>query len=85
MKKGETHMQKFANEFKTFVKRGNVVDMAVGVIVGSSFTAIVNSVSNNVLMPLVNWVLSLVLKAESLSHIFTFLKKVYVEQKKPDM
>ena len=71
-------MQKFANEFKTFVKRGNVVDMAVGVIVGSSFTAIVNSVSNNVLMPLVNWVLSLVLKAESLSHIFTFLKKVYV-------
>ena len=71
-------MQKFAGEFRTFIKRGNVVDMAVGVIVGSSFTAIVNSVSNNILMPLVNWVLSLVLKAESLSHVFTFLKKVYV-------
>ena len=34
-------MKKFFGEFKTFITRGNIVDMAVGVIVGSSFTAIV--------------------------------------------
>ena len=39
-------MKKFFAEFKTFITRGNVVDMAVGVIVGSAFTAIVNGLSN---------------------------------------
>ena len=39
-------MKKFFTEFKTFITRGNVVDMAVGVIVGSSFTAIVNGMSH---------------------------------------
>ncbi|MBO5101412.1 MAG: MscL family protein, partial [Clostridia bacterium] len=39
-------MKKFFEEFKKFITRGNVVDMAVGVIVGSSFTAIVNGMSN---------------------------------------
>ena len=36
-------MKKFFGEFKTFIARGNVLDMAVGVIVGSAFTAIVNA------------------------------------------
>ena len=36
-------MKKFFNEFKTFITRGNVLDMAVGVIVGGAFTAIVNA------------------------------------------
>ncbi len=41
----------FVQEFKTFISRGNVVDMAVGVIIGSAFTKIVNSLVNDVLMP----------------------------------
>ena len=38
-------------EFKEFISRGNVVDMAVGVIIGSAFTKIVNSLVNDVFMP----------------------------------
>ncbi|MBR2876468.1 MAG: large conductance mechanosensitive channel protein MscL [Clostridia bacterium] len=40
-------------EFKEFISRGNVVDLAVGVIVGSSFTAIVNSLVNNIITPII--------------------------------
>ena len=47
-------MKKFFEEFKKFITRGNVVDMAVGVIVGSSFTAIVNGLSNFILKPIIN-------------------------------
>ncbi len=39
------------NEFKTFIARGNVVDLAVGVIMGGAFGAIVNSLVNDVVMP----------------------------------
>lgn len=42
----------FVQEFKTFISRGNVVDMAVGVIIGSAFTKIVNSLVNDVVMPM---------------------------------
>lgn len=41
------------NEFKTFIMRGNVLDMAVGVVVGSAFTAIVTSVVENLLTPII--------------------------------
>ena len=68
-------MKKFFEEFKKFITRGNVVDMAVGVIVGSSFTAIVNGLSNNILKPIINWLLALVFGKDSLSEVFTFLKK----------
>ena len=44
-------MKKFLSEFKTFIARGNVMDMAVGVIVGGAFSGIVNSLINDVLMP----------------------------------
>ena len=63
-------------EFKAFIFRGNVVDMAIGVIVASAFTAIVNGLSNFVLKPLVNWVLASLLGADSLSEVFTVLKGV---------
>ena len=70
-------MKKFFGEFKKFITRGNVVDMAVGVIVGSAFTAIVNSLSNNILKPLINWLLALILGADSLSEVYTMLKVSY--------
>ena len=71
-------MKKFFQEFKKFITRGNVVDMAVGVIVGSSFTAIVNGLSNFVLKPIINYLLALMLGADALTEVFTFLKEVPV-------
>ena len=41
------------SEFKEFASRGNVTDMAVGIIVGSAFTSIVNSLVNDIIMPVV--------------------------------
>ena len=70
-------MKKFFTEFKKFITRGNVVDMAVGVIVGSSFTAIVNGLSNYILKPLINWLLALVFGANSLSELYTMLQPAY--------
>ena len=49
----------FVKEFKEFAMRGNVVDMAVGVIIGGAFSAIVTALTNQIIMPLVNWVLSI--------------------------
>ena len=47
-------MKGFIKEFKEFISRGNVMDMAVGVIIGGAFTAIVNSLVNDMLMPLLS-------------------------------
>jgi large conductance mechanosensitive channel len=72
-------MKKFFGEFKKFITRGNIVDMAVGVIVGSSFTAIVNALSNNILKPIINHILRLILGKDALSEVYTFLgEKVYI-------
>ena len=49
-------MKKFFEEFKKFISRGNVMDMAVGVIVGGAFTAIVNSLVNDILNPLLGMI-----------------------------
>lgn len=45
-------MKKFGKEFKEFISRGNVLDMAVGVIIGGAFTAIVNSLVADLITPL---------------------------------
>ncbi len=45
-------MKKFFKEFKQFITRGNVLDMAVGIIIGGAFTAIITSLVNNILTPL---------------------------------
>lgn len=44
-------MKKFIKEFKEFAMRGNVIDMAVGIIIGGAFGQIVNSLVNDVIMP----------------------------------
>ena len=46
-------MKKFFNEFKEFAMRGNVVDMAVGVIIGAAFGKIISSLVDDIIMPLV--------------------------------
>lgn len=68
-------MKKFFNEFKEFAMRGNVMDLAVGVIIGAAFSKITTSLVNDVFMPLIGLViggidlgaLNLVLKPEVLN------------------
>ena len=43
----------FFKEFKEFINRGSVIDLAVGVVVGGAFTTIVNSLVNDIIMPIV--------------------------------
>ena len=62
-------MKKFISEFKEFISKGNVMDLAVGVIIGGAFQAIVNSLVNDIIMPILgaifggldfsHWVLAL--------------------------
>lgn len=73
MKKKHERVKSFFGEFKKFITRGNVLDMAVGVIVGGAFTSIVNGLSNFVLKPVINWLLALILGKDGLSGIYTFL------------
>lgn len=49
-------MKKFFNEFKTFAMRGNVLDMAIGVVIGAAFGKITTSVVNDIIMPLIGLV-----------------------------
>lgn len=72
-------MKNFFSEFKKFITRGNVMDMAVGVIVGGAFTSIVNALSNNILKPFINYLLALAFGANSLSEVYTILTPVYVD------
>lgn len=72
-------MNNYIGEFKKFINRGNVVDMSVGVIVGSAFTAIVTALSNNILKPIVNFLLAVLFNADSLHEIYTYLKPVYTD------
>ena len=66
-------MKKFMTEFKAFIAKGDVMSMAVGIIIGGAFTAIVNSLSNNILKPFINYLLALILGKDALSEIYTFL------------
>ena len=47
-------MKKFFKEFKTFISRGNVMDLAVGMIIGAAFTAIITAIVTGILKPLIN-------------------------------
>lgn len=67
-------IKKFFADFKKFISRGNVVDMAIGVIVASAFTAIVTALTDKVIMPCINWLLSL--GGGGLESAYTFLKVV---------
>ncbi len=46
-------MKGFIKEFKEFISRGNVIDLAVAVVIGGAFTAIVNSLVNDIIMPVI--------------------------------
>lgn len=57
LKELKTKNKGFWAEFKTFIARGNVMDLAVGVIVGTAFTNIVKSLTDNILMPIIGLVI----------------------------
>ena len=50
-------MKNFIKEFKTFIERGNVLDMAVGVVIGSAFGKIVTSLVENIIMPIIGLII----------------------------
>ena len=50
-------MKKFFNEFKEFITRGNVLDMAIGVIIATAFGKITTSLVGDVFMPLIGWLI----------------------------
>ena len=68
-------MKKFIADFKKFISRGNVVDMAVGVIIGSAFSAIVTALTNKIIMPFINYLLSAG-GENGLETAYTYLKYV---------
>lgn len=70
-------MKKFFQDFKKFISKGNVIDLAVGVIIGNAFSAIVTALTNKIIMPLINWLLSFGGAEEGLASAFTFLKKAF--------
>jgi len=63
-------MKKFLKEFKEFALKGNVMDLAVAVIIGGAFQAIINSVVNDLVMPLI----SLLLKGIDFTNLFIPLR-----------
>ncbi len=77
-------MKKFFQEFKKFITRGNVIDMAVGVIIGSAFSAIVTALTNKILMPVINALLASG-GENGLESAYTFLKTVYAEDGSIDL
>ncbi len=74
-------MKKFFSDFKAFAMRGNVIDMAVGVIIGGAFGKIVTSIVNDILMPLLSFLiggfnlaaLKWVIRPETATHPATVL------------
>ena len=58
LQKAGKGLKSVVGEFKEFISKGNVLDMAVGLIVGSAFTAIVNSLVDDILMPIIGTVLA---------------------------
>lgn len=70
-------MKKFFAEFKKFISRGNVMDMAVGMIIGGAFTAIVTALANGILKPLINTAIYYLIPGDGLESMYTFLVTKY--------
>ena len=64
----------FWKDFKAFITRGNVIDLAVAVVVGAAFTAIVNRVVNDILQPLITWAFG----GEDMSELVIILREASV-------
>lgn len=71
-------MKKFLQEFKEFALRGNVMDMAVGIIIGGAFSGIVTSLTDNFINPILNAITggAVYTKADVLGFVSAFLSSV---------
>ena len=69
-------MKKFFSDFKAFINRGNIVDMAIGVIIGGAFGKIVTSLVNDIIMPLITYVMG----ANSLADLSITLRETLNEE-----
>lgn len=67
---------KLIKEFKAFITKGNILDMAVGVIIGGAFNAVVQALTNKILMPIVNATLCFLTKGDGLYTILWNSEKV---------
>ena len=72
-KKKDPNKKGFFGEFKEFITRGNVLDMAVGVIIGGAFTAIVTALTSGILQPVINYIIGLIAGDGSLEKARTVL------------
>lgn len=62
-------MKKFFSEFKEFIMRGNVMDLAVAVIIGGAFQSIVSSLCNDVITPLIQFIIGAMLGVDSIDEM----------------
>ena len=72
-KKKDPNKKGFFGEFKEFITRGNVLDLAVGVIIGGAFTAIVTALTSGILQPIINWIISAIAGSNGLEAARTIL------------
>lgn len=75
MRKNKEKRKGFFTEFKEFISRGSIVDMAVGIIIGGAFTAIVTALTGHILTPLLTWALSAIIGDKGLESARTVLIK----------
>lgn len=66
-------MKNFFAEFKEFIMQGNVLDLAVGVVIGSAFTAIVNQIVEGLITPLVSWAVAIITNTTDLKKSLSVL------------
>ena len=72
-KEKDPNKKGFFGEFKEFITRGNVLDLAVGIIIGGAFTAIVTALTSGILQPLINYVIGKIVGDGSLEAARTVL------------
>jgi large conductance mechanosensitive channel len=77
MAKNKNKKPGILKEFKTFITRGNVIDMATGVIVAGAFTKIITALTNNVFLPVVNYLVSLATNGKQVLLITILNKQPY--------
>lgn len=70
-------MRKFFGEFKKFISRGNILDLAVAVIIGGAFTAIITALTSKILTPCINGIIYACTGSKDVTGIYTFLVKIY--------
>lgn len=75
LKDGKSKGISWVNDFKIFILRGNVIELAVGLTVGTAFTALVSSLVSDVIMPLVG----LLLKGQAFKDLFVALDGKYYD------